>query len=276
MCSNPSSFTFGLASGLLGVGKARVIFSMNKVSHYRVLISGILSPVAAIVLYALTYTALTWMSADRQKDWLFRLSVATAAMTIPFFVTLALAAKEGLLSVLSPSAKVGVILAILSLALTWKPISDGILRSRQVRDMAMRDVAAPLFDTTDVRGNHQRLEDQKGKVVLLNIWATWCGPCRAEMPKLDQLYRAHKNEGLVVFGLSNEDPAAQLKYLNEVPVTYPLLTMKGNVPGIYRDIAQYPAIFLIDRQGQLQPAPGPEQPFEKVGEAVKGLLAGAE
>jgi thiol-disulfide isomerase/thioredoxin len=247
-------------------------FAMNKLSHYRVLISGVLSPFAAILLYALTYTALTWMSADFQKDWLFRLSVATAAMTVPFFVTLALAAKEGLLSVLSRSAKVGVILAILSLALTWKPISDGILRSRQVRDLAMRNVAAPVFDTTDVRGNHQRLEDQKGRVVLVNIWATWCGPCRAEMPKLDQLYREHKNEGLVVFGLSDEDTAAQLKYLKEIPVTYPLLTMKGNVPGIYRDIAQYPAIFLIDRQGQLQPAPGPEQPFETLAQAVNELL----
>ena len=63
-----------------------------------------------------------------------------------------------------------------------------------------------------------------------------------------------------------------LKYLGEVPVSYPLLTVNGDVPHLYRDIARYPAIFLIDRQGRLQPAPSPDQPFEKVEAAVEALL----
>jgi thiol-disulfide isomerase/thioredoxin len=249
---------------------------MNKWSRHRVLISGIVSPVAAIVLYALVYTALTGASKNPEADWLFRLLVATLAMTLPFFVTLALAAREGLMSVLSPSAKVGVTLAILSLALTLKPINDGITRFRQSRNLAMRGVAAPLFDTTDLLGNRQRLADQKGKVVLVNIWATWCGPCRAEMPKLDRLYRARKDQGLMVFGLSEEDAAVQRKYLDTMQVTYPLLTISKGVPEIYREIAQYPAIFLVDRQGRLQPAPDPEQPFEKVEQAVNALLIRSE
>ncbi|MGB6683249.1 MAG: TlpA disulfide reductase family protein, partial [Candidatus Acidiferrum sp.] len=114
--------------------------------------------------------------------------------------------------------------------------------------------------------------DHKGEVVLVNIWATWCGPCRAEMPKLDQLYRDKKQEGFIVFGISDEDLPQQRKFLKQIPVTYPLLTLDGDVPSLYREIARYPAIFLIDRQGRLQPAPPPGQPFEKLQASVDALL----
>jgi thiol-disulfide isomerase/thioredoxin len=105
-------------------------------------------------------------------------------MTVPFLVTFALA------------------LAILSLGLAWNPVSDGITRSKQSRNLAMRDVVAPPFDTLNLLGKTQRLGDHKGKVVLVNIWATWCGPCRNEMPKLDRLYRKRKDQGFMMFGLS--------------------------------------------------------------------------
>ena len=152
-------------------------------------------------------------------------------------------------------------------------MSDGILRSRQSRNLALRDVTAPLFDTPDLLGKTQRLADEKGKVVLVNIWATWCGPCRQEMPKLDRLYRERQSQGFIVFGLSDESVDQQRKFLEHVPVSYPLLTVSGSIPSLYRDIARYPAIFLIDRQGRLQPAPGPDQPFAKVEAAVDALLA---
>jgi peroxiredoxin len=92
------------------------------------------------------------------------------------------------------------------------------------------------------------------------------------MPKLDHLYRERKDKGLIVFGISNEDVGVQQTYLQVVPVSYPLLTMKGIVPSLYRDIARYPAIFLIDRSGRLQAAPGPDQSFEKLEAAVEALL----
>jgi len=124
----------------------------------------------------------------------------------------------------------------------------------------------------DIDGKAQRLSDHKGQVVLVNIWATWCGPCRAEMPNLDHLYQEEKNNGLAVFGISNEDASLQQSFRQMVPVTYPLLTMGGQVPNLYRDIARYPATFLIDRQGQLQPAPGPDRPFAELQATVERLL----
>ena len=246
---------------------------MAQPSNYRVLVAGILSPLAALVLYALVYSILTRTSADLEKDWLFRLSLSTLAMTLPFLVTLAFAIKDCRRHALSLSGKIGLAIAILSLGLAWKPVSDGISRWKQSRNLALRDVAAPPFETLDLLGKSQRLEDHKGEVVLVNIWATWCGPCRAEMPKLDQLYQRRKHQGFIVFGVSDEEVDVQRKYVEQVPVTYPLLTLRGEVPNIYRDIARYPAIFLIDRQGRLQPAPGPDQPFERVEGAVDALLS---
>ncbi len=246
---------------------------MTRLSKYRVLISGILSPLAAVLLYVVVYGVLTRNSTDLEKDWLFRLSLSTLAMTVPFLVTLALAMKDRRRHTFSMGGKVGLAIAVLSLGLAWKPVSDGILRSRQSRNLALRGVAAPLFDTPDLLGKSQSLGDQKGKVVLVNIWATWCGPCRQEMPKLDRLYRDRQSQGFIVFGLSDESVDQQRKFLERVPVSYPLLTISGSVPSLYRDIARYPAIFLIDRQGRLQPAPGPDQPFAKVEAAVDALLA---
>jgi len=243
-----------------------------KLAKHRVLLGGILSPVLALILYSVVYGVLTHFSADLERDWRFRLSLSTLAMTIPFLVTAALAAGDRRKGVHSLSVKIGLVLATLSLGLTWFPISDGILRSKQTRNMAMHDVTAPPFDTVDIQGNAERLSDQAGKVVLVNIWATWCVPCRNEMPKLDQLYRERKDKGLVVFGLSDENVDVQQKYLQQVPVSYPLLTLKGKVPNLYRDIARYPAVFLIDRSGRLQPAPGPDQPFEKLQASVDALL----
>jgi thiol-disulfide isomerase/thioredoxin len=246
---------------------------VNKLAKYRVLLCGILSPLAALVLYVLIYGTLTRFSKDLEKDWLFRLSLATSGMILPFLLTLVLAWKDSRRHALFLSGKIGLVIACLSLALVWKPAEDGIQRWKQSRNQAMRNVAAPPFETLDLDGKTQRLADHRGDVVLVNIWATWCGPCRAEMPRLDRLYRSRKNQRFIVFGLSDEDVAKQRDFLKEIPVSYPLLTVRGNIPALYRDIARYPALFVIDRNGQLQPAPGPDQPFEALQSAVDQLVA---
>lgn len=246
---------------------------MEKLSKYRVLVLGILSPVIAVLLSALVNGILMHWSADPEKDWLFRLSVSTVVMVVPFVVTLVLARKDRHRSPFLLSGKIGLAIAILSLGLIAKPVSDGFTRSKQERNRQMRDVAAPIFETTDLSGNRQRLTEYKGKVVLVNIWEPWCAPCRAEMPALDRLYQDRKDRGLVVLGMSDDSMASQKKFLAEVNVTYPLLILTQDVPSMYRDIARYPETFLIDRKGRLEPAPDAAQPFKKLEATVDALLA---
>jgi peroxiredoxin len=246
---------------------------MAHASSHRVLVAGILSPFAAAYFGKVVYSRLTRASADPDQDFVFRLTVTALAMAVPFLVTLALAVADRRRQAMTWSGRAGLALAVLSLGLTWLPIQGAITRSRQTRNLALRGVTAPPFDTVDLSGNPQRLADHAGQVVIVNVWATWCGPCRREMPKLDRLYRDRKDQGLMVFGLSTEDLDVQRKFVEErVRVSYPLLTAAGQVPDMYRNTAQYPATFLIDRAGRLQPAPGTDQPFEKLEAVVNALL----
>jgi cytochrome c biogenesis protein CcmG, thiol:disulfide interchange protein DsbE len=246
---------------------------MGKFLKYRALVSGILSPVMAVLLSAVVNQALMRLSVDPEKNWLLRLSVSTVVMVVPFALTLIFAKRDSSPSGFLLSGKIGLAIAILSLGLIAKPVSDGFTRSKQERNKMMRNVEAPLFETTDVSGNRQRLADYRGQVVLINIWATWCAPCRAEMPALDRLYQERKDRGFVVLGMSDESIASQMRFLKEVKVSYPLLILTPQVPDFYRDIARYPELFLIDRQGRLQSAPSAGQPIENLEANLDDLLA---
>jgi peroxiredoxin len=248
---------------------------LSRLPLQRVLVAGILSPPAAALFGTAVYWTLTRASADRDKDFVFRLSLTTLAMAVPFLATLAVAFVHRGRSGLTRSGQIGLALALLSLGLTWIPVHGAIARARQARNLALQNVTAPLFDTVDVVGKRHRLQDHAGKVVLVNVWATWCPPCRKEMRELDRLYQERKDKGFMVFGLSTEGADAQRTFAAErLSVTYPLLTDEGAVPEIYRATARYPANFLIDREGRLQPAPSTEQPFEKLEAAVDALLVG--
>lgn len=239
---------------------------------YRTLAAGLISPLLAVFFYVLVYTILTNRSSDTEKDWLYRLSISSLSMTVPFVITVSLALSDTRKRSLGRSGKIGLCVAALSLILIAKPITDGVMRWKQVQNQSLRGVPAPLFSTLDINGTTQRLSEHRGQVVLINIWATWCGPCRTEMPLLDRLYRDREGRGLIIFGISAETPAVQQKFLAKVLVSYPLLTVNGDVPNLYRDIARFPASFLIDRQGNLQPVPDPEQSFDKLVSSVDSLL----
>jgi peroxiredoxin len=247
---------------------------MAGTGKYRTLVAGIASPVVAVALGLLTYLILTRASADRDADFVFRLSATALAMALPFVLTAALARRDRRRGALGWASKAGLAIAVASLALTVVPIRSAIRRANQMRFLALENVDAPKFETVDIYGKTHRLSDHRGKVVLINIWATWCPPCRKEMPELEALYQSRVDQGFVVFGLSTEDSALQRDFAEQkVSITYPLLTIEGDVPEIYRTKARYPATYLVDRQGRLTPAPGNEQPFEKLIEKVDALLA---
>ncbi len=246
---------------------------MSKLSSYRALIAGILSPALGAGLGILVYGTLTSASTNRDDDFVFRLSMTTFVMVVPFVITLLLALGDRRRAAFSTSAKVGLTLAVLSLALTWLPIRGVLKRQSQATNLALSGVKAPVLDTFDIYGKRHRLADHDGKVVLVNVWATWCRPCRKEMPDLERLYQSRKDDGFMIFGLSTEEVETQLTFTEEVTVSYPLLTIQGDVPEIFSATARYPANFLIDREGNLRPAPSVDQPFANLEAAVDALLA---
>jgi peroxiredoxin len=239
---------------------------------WRTLIAGVLAPFLAAGLGLATYMTLTRASGDPDRDFVFRLSLTTLAMTLPFWTTLLLARADRRRAAFGKASGWGLFLACASLSLAWLPVRGMVGRSRQAKALALAGVPAPLFETVDIHGEARKLSDHEGQVVLINVWATWCGPCRAEMPKLDRLFRKHQAAGLMVLGLSSEDPPLQQSFAKEVPVSYPLLTVEGSVPELYRNVVRYPANFLVDRTGRLQPAPSADQPFETLTARVEELL----
>ena len=109
---------------------------------------------------------------------------------------------------------------------------------------------APDFTLADVSGTQVSLSDFKGQVVLLNFWATWCPPCKLEMPTLQQHYVDFKDQGLVVVGVEAGEPKAEVQaFAAEQQLTFPILPdEKSAVTDQYRVLA-LPTTFVIDRQG---------------------------
>jgi len=107
------------------------------------------------------------------------------------------------------------------------------------------------FTLTDMQGKSWTLKSLQGKVVLVNFWATWCPPCRKEMPDLDALYRRFKDQGLIILSISDEEADKVKSYLAEKPVTYPILLDPGRkVNDLFR-INGIPKSFVYDRNGKL-------------------------
>ena len=115
------------------------------------------------------------------------------------------------------------------------------------------DIARAKADFTlkDLDGESWTLHDLHGKVVLVNFWATWCPPCRQEMPDLDTLYRRFKDQGLVILAIDDEEIAKIKPYLTEHPVTYPVLLDPGRKTNDVFHIDGIPKSFVYDRQGKL-------------------------
>lgn len=107
------------------------------------------------------------------------------------------------------------------------------------------------FTLEDLRGKQWHLKDLRGQVVLVNFWATWCPPCRAEMPDLETLYQRFKNDGLVVLAISNEAASKVASYISQHGVTYPILLDPGSKTSDRFRLYGIPESFVYDRSGKL-------------------------
>ena len=115
---------------------------------------------------------------------------------------------------------------------------------------------APLdFTLRDIDGNEVNLAELKGNVILLNFWATWCGPCKIEIPWFVEFQRQYKDDGLVVLGLSVDDTPEQIRpFAAQFQVNYPMLVGLGREDfhqEAYGPVWGLPVTFFIDRDGTL-------------------------
>jgi peroxiredoxin len=112
---------------------------------------------------------------------------------------------------------------------------------------------APDFTLPTLGGPNLRLQEQRGRVVLVNFWATWCGPCRVEMPHLNRLYDKYRDAGFVLLAVNiDEDPKTAASLAAKLGMRFPvLLDTDKKVSRLY-DLSAMPSTMLIDRDGQVR------------------------
>jgi len=113
---------------------------------------------------------------------------------------------------------------------------------------------APALSVRTLRGDTLSLAGLRGKVVLVNFWATWCPPCRAEMPGFEAIYDQKKDSGLVILGLSTDDdgPVPVSGYIIQRGITYPIAMSTIATERLFGGIDALPTTFLIDRDGRIR------------------------
>ncbi len=134
---------------------------------------------------------------------------------------------------------------------------------------------APDFTLASNKGGNVRLKDLRGKVVMINFWATWCAPCRKELPLLNDLYNKYKSKGFVLLGVNIDDKSAPAKkMIKELKINFPVLFDNNQSTSESYDLQAMPSTFILDKNGIIRFShygykSGYEKKYEK---DVKSLL----
>jgi peroxiredoxin len=135
--------------------------------------------------------------------------------------------------------------------------------------------AAPDFTLKSKSGENMRLQEQQGNVVLINFWASWCGPCREELPHFEKMQQEYEDLGFTVFAVNvDEDPSKANILLDDIPVSFPVLFDDNDSVSKLYDVKAMPTTVLVDRDGVKRLThygykSGDEKKYHK---AVKALL----
>lgn len=113
---------------------------------------------------------------------------------------------------------------------------------------------APEFTLTDLAGSEISLSDYKGKVIFLNFWATWCPPCRTEIPGFVEIYEKYKDKGMQILGISLDRAGEQkvLDFVKEYKINYPVAMGTKNIVRDYEPGNFIPSTFVIDQNGKIR------------------------
>ncbi len=112
---------------------------------------------------------------------------------------------------------------------------------------------APDFTLPSLGGENVRLQEQRGRVVMINFWASWCGPCREEMPHLARLYEKYRASGFTVLAVNiDEDPAKAARLAQQLGMRFPVLLDTGKQVSRTYDLSAMPSTVLVDRDGRVR------------------------
>ena len=133
---------------------------------------------------------------------------------------------------------------------------------------------SPLWKLTDINGQPVRSEQFKGKVVVVDFWATWCGPCRTEIPGYVELQRKYGKDGLMVIGVSLDQggPGVVQAFVKKFGVNYQMVMGDEAVQNAFGGMDAIPTTFLIDRTGQIRDRKVGAEPAEEYEKKVASLL----
>ena len=113
---------------------------------------------------------------------------------------------------------------------------------------------APDFVVKDLKGREISLSNYSGKVVFLNFWATWCGPCKAEIPDFIEAYKQYKDKGMEIIGISVDriSPNSVLKFVEEYKINYPVAMSTDKIQKDYEPGPYIPTTIIIDQEGKIR------------------------
>jgi peroxiredoxin len=139
----------------------------------------------------------------------------------------------------------------------------------------VKGVQAPDFNLATLDGQRVKLSDFRGKAVVLNFWATWCPPCKVEMPWFVDLQKQYGKDGLVVLGvaLDDTDPPKIAEFAHEMGVNYQVLLGTDQVSDDYGDVQYLPTTFYVDRNGIIMDKAAGLFSREEIESDVKKILA---
>jgi peroxiredoxin len=142
----------------------------------------------------------------------------------------------------------------------------------------VKGVQAPDFDLATLDGRRVKLSDFRGKAVVLNFWATWCPPCKVEMPWFVDLQKQYGKDGLVVLGvaLDDTDPPKIAEFAHEMGVNYQVLLGTDQVSDDYGDVQYLPTTFYVDRNGIIVDKAAGLFSREEIESDVKRILASSQ